>query len=188
MVINNILPTSEGFNIILINALFAIGTLLFGILLGKFVSYLLEKVIKKLDIKNKAHYGFAGLVVVAIRWSIYIGFLSIALSRLNIPFFTDVLTKMLVAIPAFTGALILIGIGFAIATYLKNTIDGSEIEELKTLSKYVYYFVLYIFGVYALNLALISTDDIVRNSIIISLTVIIITALTYTLVKKRNIN
>lgn len=188
MVISNIFFTSEGFNSVLINIIFAVGILLVGIFLGKLVSYLIKKVMKKLDIKKKVHHNFAKLAVVAIRWSIYVGFLGIALSKLSIPFFTNVLTKILVTIPAFTGALILIGVGFAIAIYLRNTIKDSEIEELKTLSQYLYYFVLYIFGVYAVNLALISTDNIVRNSVIVVLTVIIITASAYVFIKKKNFN
>ena len=188
MVIGDIFPTSEGFNVILINVIFAIVILLFGIFLGRFISYFLNKIIKKIDIKNKTQYNFIGLAIATIRWSIYIGFLSISLNQLAAPLFSNVLTKMLVTIPAFTGALILIGVGFAIAIYLRNIIKESEIEELKTLSQYLYYFVIYIFGVYAINLALISTDDIVRNNIIISLTIIAALALTYSLVKKQNIN
>ena len=104
---------------------------------------------------------------------------------MDIPVFTNVLTSALITVPAFVGAIVLIGIGFAVAIYLRNVLVDSKVDEWKTLSQYLYYFVLYVFGAYAINLALVSFDKIVRNWIVIALTTILVGALTYVIVKKE---
>jgi len=185
MISNNIIATGGELNNILLNIALAAGILLIGIFLGKSLGYIIKKITKKFETEKYIRPSFIGLISVVVQWSVYIGFLSLALKNLNIPVFTDVFTRVLITIPAFTGALVLIGIGFAIAVYLREVIEDSEVTEWQTLSKYLYYFVLYTFGVYALNLALISVDKIVRNWIIIILTTLVATALIYAILNKE---
>lgn len=175
-------------NGLILRAFLAVAILLTGIFLGKIVSYLINKIVKGFNIDKKIRPSFVGLIAVVIRWSIYFGFLSMALKGLNIPAFTDVLTNVLITIPAFVGALILIGVGFAIAIYLRKVVEDSEMVEGETLSKSLYYFVLYVFGVYAINLALVSFDKLVRNWITIILTTIMVAALTYVVIKHESKN
>ena len=172
-------------NAIILNSFLAILILLVGIFVGIFVSYLIKRVVKGVDVDKAIRPSFVGLIVVVIRWSIYIGFLSMSLKILDIPVFTNVLTSALITVPAFVGAIVLIGIGFAVAIYLRNVLVDSKVDEWKTLSQYLYYFVLYVFGAYAINLALVSFDKIVRNWIVIALTTILVGALTYVIVKKE---
>jgi hypothetical protein len=154
----------------LLSLLLAIGILVLGIILGKLVAVILSKIIKAVDIEKKVRPSFLNLIVVVIKWSIYIVFINLALNQLAIPQLSAMLTKSLIVVPALTAALVLIGIGFAIAIYLRDVIRDSEVTEWKSLSTYVYYFVLYVFGIYALNLALISIDALFKNILIVLLT------------------
>ena len=176
---------ASGFNGTLLSVIIAIGFLLVGIFLGGFISYLIKKVMKGTDIEKDIRPSFVGLIATVIKWAIYIVFFDLALKQLPFTFLGDFFGKILLIIPAFIGALVLIGIGFAIAIYLRSTVEESEISGWKALSQYLYYFVLYVFGVYALNLALITIDKVVRNSITIALTAIVVAALTYVIVKKE---
>lgn len=185
MVLSDVFVFSADINGILLSSFFAILILLIGIFLGMFVSYLIKRIVKGVDVDDKIRPSFIGLIAVVIKWSIYIGFFSVALKVLNIPVFTSVLTRMLITIPAFVGALILIGVGFAIAVYLRNVVADSKIDGWETLSQYLYYFVLYAFGTYAINLALVMFDQFVKNWIIVALTTIVVAALTYVIVKKE---
>ena len=169
---------------VLVGIFLAIGLILVGVFLGKVIAYLLKKIVKNVEVKNFIRPSFLGLIIVVIKWSIYISFFNLALGQLPFPILTELLRKVLIVVPAFTAAIILIAIGFAIAVYLREVIEDSEVTGWRTLSQYLYYFVLYVFGVYAINLALISVDKMVRNWITIALTTVVIAALTYVLVRK----
>jgi len=163
----------------------AIAFLLVGIFLGKIIANLLLKISKSIDVEKRVKPSFVKLIIVVIKWSIYIGFFNLALGQLPFPLLTELVRKILVVVPAFTAALILISIGFVIAVYLRDVVEDSEVTEWRMLSQYLYYFILYVFGVYAINLALVSVDVMVRNWITIALTTIVIAALTYVVVKKE---
>jgi hypothetical protein len=140
-----------------------------GIAIGFLVKYLLNRVLEKADFKN-SQKSFMGLFVSVVRWSIYILFLNFALIRLGIPQFTDWLTNILVVIPALFGALILIGVGFAIASYLKEVIEDSRISGWKVLSEILFIFVNYIFIVFAFKTAFISLDSGTVNVLVVIIT------------------
>ena len=169
---------------LLFDIFLAIGLLLLGIFIGKFLAYILSKVVKATDLEKEMRPSFLKLIITIIKWSIYIIFINIALSQFSIPELSELITKILVVIPAFTAALVLIGIGFAIAIYLRGVIEDSEVTGWKTLSIYVYYFVLYIFGVYSLNLALISIDSLFRNILVLLLTAIVGVSVAFNLTRK----
>jgi len=69
--------------------------------------------------------------------------------------------------------------GFALATYLKDLVEESKIEGWETFSKIVFYFLIYIFMVFAFRTALIGYDSQVINILIIILTAIVGIGVTY---------
>jgi len=176
---------ASGINQTLISIVLAVVILLFGIFLGKFIFHLIKKVLEGTHIEKEVRPSFVGLIATVIKWGIYLVFFDLALKQLPFTFLGDFFGEILLIIPAFIGALILIGIGFAIAIYLRGIVEDSEIADWKVLSQYLYYFILYVFGVYAINLALIAIDEVVRNWITVSLTIIMVAALTYVIIKKE---
>lgn len=169
---------------ILIRIGLAIILLFLGLIIGKVISKLLRNGAQKISLQKTIKPGFVKSFIVIIKWAIYILFLSFALNQLEIPQITNWITSALVVVPALVCGLILIVIGFALAVYLRNLVSESEISDKKTLSTILYYFVLYVFIVFALKTALIAQDKTMVNIIIIILTTILATAITYTQARK----
>lgn len=156
--------------VILSNIIIALILLVVGIVVGRVIYYILKRLLNEARIEKTKSYGFFKAFMVIIKWSIYILFLDIAIKKLGIPEFTNWITDVLVVIPALVGALILIIIGFVIATYLRNSVEESKIEGWKILSNIFFLFILYVFLTFALKTALISIDSTTVNIILIILT------------------
>jgi len=153
----------------LANVLIAVILIVIGIFLGKIVKFGLRKLLEKVNIEKIIKHSFVNLFLTVIKWSIYILFIDIALIQLGIPSFTNWLTTILGVIPALTGALVIISAGFAIAVYLKKVISESRVEGWNFLSQIFFYFIIYVFMVFAFKTALISLQDKVLSSILIVL-------------------
>ena len=163
----------------------AVFYLIVGFLLGILINKLLKKWSKNTGLEKLRSYNFIKLFINVITWSIYILFIYLALVELNIPLFTRWLTSILIAVPSFTGGLILIVVGFTISTYLKNVIDESKIDGFKILSDLLYFFVLYVFSAFALKTALITFDGEIVNYLIIILTGVVGLGVMYMRVRKE---
>lgn len=180
---NNLLA-SINLNQIILNSLIAIAIIALGIFLGKIISTGLKKLSQKLELNKKIRGSFINLFIVVIRWSIYIIFINLGLDQLRIPTLTSFFTNILITIPAFIGALILLSIGFAIAIYLREIIEDAEVTGGDLISKIIFYFVILIFGVYALQTALISFDETTTRLILVILVAVTSSAFAYVLSKK----
>jgi hypothetical protein len=80
------------------------------------------------------------------------------------------LTSILVVIPAIVGALVLIGAGFAVASYLKEIIEDSRVSGWEILSEILFIFVNFIFIIFAFKTALISLDKTIVNYLLLIIT------------------
>lgn len=173
------------FDVFIVNLVFAAALLIAGIILGKFVKFISRKLIEQAGIGKTAKRNFIEFFLTIIKWSIYILFFALALDILDIPQLTNWLTSILVVIPALVGATILISVGFAIAVYLRDLISETQILDSKVLGVILFYFILYIFVVFAIKTALISQDKQTVNLIIIILTAVVSAAVAYWHIKKR---
>jgi len=162
----------------------AIILLAVGIALGQAVKYALNRVVEKADFKA-TQGSFIRLFISVVKWGIYILFLNFALVELGIPQFTSWITNILVVIPALVGALVLIGVGFAVAGYLKEVIEDSRISGWEILSQILFIFVNYVFIVFAFKTALISFDKVIVNYLILIITGIIGLAAVLKYARKR---
>jgi len=189
MIIHSLLSTLLGklpikdINLFIINLILAIILIGIGIFSGKFVKFVLKKIIEKAGIEKTTRKSFIELFLAVVKLSIYLLFISLALDQLGIPQLTSWLTSILVVIPALVGALILIAVGFAIAVYLRDLIEESNILGWEILSMILFYFVIYIFIIFALKTALISQDKSTVNTIIVILTAVISAAVAYSHIK-----
>lgn len=172
-------------NLFIVNLILAVIILIVGFFLGKVVKVIFRKLIEQSGVARTAKKSFVDLFLIVIQWSIYILFVSLALDQLGIPQLTSWLTSILVVIPALVGALILISIGFAIAVYLKDLISDSKILKKEILGMIFFYFVIYIFTIFAIKTALIEQDKNTVNTIIIILTAIVSAAVAYSHIKKH---
>jgi len=178
--------TEVDVNSLILQILFAIFLLIVGILLGKIIKYGLKKASDRLEIHKKVKESFIDLFLTVVKWSIYIIFLNIALFQLPFVALTGTVSTVLVVIPAFVTSLVLIAFGFGLAIYLRNIIEESEMTGWKILSQYFFYFILYVFGIYALKISLVSLDELTTNIILITMTIIAGVTVAYCLVKKSS--
>jgi len=177
--------TDVDMNLFLIKFLLAILFIIVGIFLGKIIKYILKKISDRLELEKKVKGSFIDLFLTVVKWSIYIIFVNMALIQLPIPSLTILLSKILIVIPALVASLVIIAIGFGIAVYLREIIEDSEVTGWKILSQYFFLFILYVAGVYALKIALISLDDLISNILIGVFSVIVGVGVAYYFVKKE---
>lgn len=175
----------DDFNSFIVNLIFAVLIFVAGIFLAKLVNFLVRRTIKRASMERVTTASFIRLFLSVVEWSIYLLFLSFALQQLGIPELTSWLTSILVVIPALVGASILIAVGFAVAIYTRDVIAESRIVEWKLLSSIFFYFILFVFMIFALKTALISIDRDIVDKIILILTPIIAIGVAYWMVKKK---
>jgi len=166
------------------NIVIAVVLIIVGIVLGQIVRYIFKRILEKAEIRSSQR-SFVELFLTAIKWGIYILFINLALIQLNIPQFTDWITPVLAVIPALIGALLLIGVGFAIASYLKEVIEDSRISGWETLSRALFFFVNYIFLVFAFKTALMSIDKSIVNYLLLILSGAVAFGVAYKYARKR---
>lgn len=155
------------------NIIQAILIIVVGFIVGRIVKFLFSKLADKAGLRNTIKPSFVDLFLAVIKWTIYIFFLEIAFEQLEVPQISEMIRIVLLAIPAIVGALFLIAIGFVIASYLKDIIEESRIINWQILSNLVFYFILYIFSIFAVKTALHSLDTSMTNIIIVILTAVI---------------
>ena len=175
----------ENIDQIIVNSILAIILLGVGILLGKFLEKILKRAVERTSIEREIKPSFVNLFISVIKWSIYVIFVNLALTQFHIPALTDWLVSALVIIPALTGAIVLIWVGFAIASYLERAIEESRIHGWEVLSKVFFYFVLYLFLFFAIKMAFVGQDRDFVNTILIIFTVIVGAAVAWWNVRKR---
>jgi len=168
------------------NSIVAVILIVIGLFFGWLIKIILRKLIKKAQLEKTTKSSFIELFVTVVRWSIYLLFISLALDQLGIPELTRWLSNVLVTIPAIVGSLILLGLGFGLSVYLADIIEESQVLHYKTLSSIVFYFVNYIFIVFALRTALLSLDVETLNWITIIFTAIVAASMAlWHLLKKK---
>lgn len=152
---------------LILRFLIAILIVIIGIFAGKLIKFALRKFLEKIKIQRVIKASFIDLFLVVVKWSVVIIFINFALYQLGVPAFTGWLTTILGVIPSLTGSLIIISVGFAIANYLKKAITESRLEEWQTLSQIFFYFVLYIFIIFALKTSLLTLQDRLMSDVLV---------------------
>lgn len=179
--------SSINLNDFILTFLFSLLILFIGVIFGKLVSFGLKKLSNQLQLNQHIKGSFVDLTLTIIRWSIYILFTNLALNQLEIPILTKFFGAILVTIPAFTGALILLLIGFSIAYYLKRIIINSEIKSAESVSLIFFYFVMYLFGVYSIKTAFISFNSSLSMYVILLFSAALFFGIAYNMTKKHSI-
>ncbi|MBU2522911.1 MAG: hypothetical protein KKE23_01320 [Nanoarchaeota archaeon] len=154
--LSNLGLTSEVFYA---NLFIAIVLLVVGIFLGKIVKFALRTLFEKIKLEKIIKRSLIDPFLVLVKWSIYVLFINLAIIQLGIPDITNWLTTILGVLPALTGALVIITVGFGIGSYIKKVVEESKIMEGEMLPQVLFYFVIYVFMVFAFKTALILLED-----------------------------
>ncbi len=166
-----------------LRAVISLLILIAGIFLGKLLGFGLKKLSRNIDLDKHLKGSFVDLFIFVIRWSIYILFINVSLNYLGVPALTNFFTAILITIPTFTASLILLSIGFSLAYFLKKVIINSEVTTAGSFSEIIFYFVIYIFGIYTLKTALYSFP-LLTNNIILLFSVAYFVGVTYKVLRK----
>lgn len=155
----------------IIRLILAVILIIAGVYIGRLVRRGILRLLK--EAKLGIGVSFFHLMAGVVEFAIYVLFISLAINQLGIPVVNDWITSILIIIPAIVGALILIGIGFAFAVYLRSIVEDSNIVGKNILAMIFFYFVIYISLIYSVKTALIPFDKSMINVILIILTGII---------------
>lgn len=172
-------------NLIILNVLFALGLVIVGLIFGKLINFGLKKLFRRIGLEKKIKIGILDLFRAVIRWSVYVIFLGLGLAQLGTSNLTQAIMSVLIIVPTFIGALIIIIIGFSIAHFLRRIIRESGISGVDTLSEFIFYFVIYLAGVYAIRIALVSMGEQITNYLVMILTAVFGIVAAYFFIKKH---
>lgn len=172
-------------NQLALRGFFALGIIIAGILIGKIIDATLRKLAEKFDANKHIRNSFIELFLLVVRWTIYIFFINLGLNQLGLPVVSDFFSSILITIPAFTGALLLLVIGIGLAYYLRKIIKNSDTKGGDFIAEMIFYFVIFVFGIYAIWIALIPMDHTTRNAIIVVLVAVASAGVVYYHIKKE---
>ncbi|MBU2458977.1 MAG: hypothetical protein KKB29_01285, partial [Nanoarchaeota archaeon] len=153
--------------LLILKVIFAVGLIVVGVIFGRIVNIGLKKFFDKIELETKIKKGICDLTRAIIRWSIYTAFFIGGISQLGIST-TKTVTNVLVIVPSFVGALIILIVGFGLAYFLRRIINESGAKHISALSESMFYFITYVSSVYALKTVFIPLGEI-SNSIILVL-------------------
>lgn len=126
---------------LVINSILFLLIILAGVILGKLAKYILKKIINKFEPEKIFPKNIIDLGLTIIKWTVYIIFINIALTRLQIPYLSEFLYKTLSTIPLLVVAFVIIVFGYSVATFLRRI--TSKIKDWQNLGIILYFFTIY---------------------------------------------
>ena len=171
-------------NLLVLKLILALALILIGIAIGRLINAGLKKIFVKISLEKKIKTGICDLIRAIIRWSVYIAFFIFGISQFGISI-TRTISNVLITIPSFVGALVILIVGFGLAHFLKKIINESGARQVNNLSEIIFYFVVYVSGVYALKTVFIPLDYSFSNNLILVLTASLGIGGTYFFLKKH---
>ncbi|MFD2037282.1 mechanosensitive ion channel domain-containing protein [Belliella marina] len=182
---NAFLKMGEQLSSNLLSLLGAVIILLLGWLITKVIAFLLKKILKtsRIDdlsdkVKDAKLFGEAGLdfelssvIVAFVRWILYLVFLIVAADILGWTIISNEISSLVAYLPKLFSAITLFVVGLYIANFIKRALkgflDALSIVGSSLISSFVFFVILIIFSVTALNQANIDTSAITNNLVII---------------------
>ena len=182
---NAFLKMGEQLSSNLLSLLGAIVILILGWFITRLMAFLLKKILKtsRIDhlsdkVKDAKLFGDAGVdfelssvIVAFVRWILYLVFLTVAADILGWTIISNEISNLVSYLPKLFSAIALFIIGLYIANFIKKALkgflDALSIVGGGLISNFVFFVILIIFSVTALNQANIDTSAITNNLVII---------------------
>ncbi|MCH7398269.1 hypothetical protein MM236_09725 [Belliella sp. DSM 107340] len=182
---NAFLKMGEQLSTNLLSLLGAIVILVLGWFITRLTAFLLKKILKtsRLDhlsdkVKDAKLFGEANMdfelssvIVAFVRWILYMVFLTVAADILGWTIISNEIGNLVSYLPKLFSAIALFIIGLYIANFIKKALkgflDALSIVGGGLISNFVFFVILIIFSVTALNQANIDTSAITNNLVIV---------------------
>lgn len=143
-----------------------------GIIIGKItgkITYIFLKKIKIDEYLSTDYFtiNFSGITATFIRWWIYLAFLSAAFSKdvLGVETLSDWIMEINNFIPKIVGASLVFLVGLLLGEYVRDQIEYTKTFYSKTVSKVVFFFIIYI--AFAISLDMVGIPTGLINSILL---------------------
>tara|TARA_Y100000034_G_C6849055_1_gene384983 strand:+ start:474 stop:1025 length:552 start_codon:yes stop_codon:yes gene_type:complete len=140
-----------------VNLLIAVLIIVVGILLGKFFKLILGKIAYKVKLDKLFKYGSVDVALTIVKWSVYIFFVGIAVEQLGFSNLSNSFTNAISIIPKSIGAFIILVVGFAVGSFIQNTVKNTNKKDWNLLGNVSFYFFMYIS--FILSLQVLFTSD-----------------------------
>jgi phage shock protein PspC (stress-responsive transcriptional regulator) len=147
--------------------------LLIGWFLGYFIGSLIKKILEKVKldehlVKRKSSISISGIISTIIKWSIYLAFIWVAVDVVEISALSELMRSIVLEfLPGIIWGIVILIAGYAIADYIRVSIERSKIFYSDLISKIVFWLIIYI----SLGLALpkFGIDPTLVNNILLIL-------------------
>ena len=124
--------------------------LVIGWILGYFIGSLIKKILEKLKldeylIKGKPSISISGIISTIIKWTIYLAFIWVAVDILEISALSELMRSIVLEfLPGIIWGIVILIAGYAIADYIRVSIERSKIFYSDLISKIVFWLIIYI--------------------------------------------
>ena len=124
--------------------------LVIGWILGYFIGSLIKKILEKLKldeylIKGKPSISISGIISTIIKWTIYLAFIWVAVDILEISALSELMRSIVFEfLPGIIWGIVILIAGYAIADYIRVSIERSKIFYSDLISKIVFWLIIYI--------------------------------------------
>ncbi|MFH1420946.1 MAG: hypothetical protein ABIG30_03185 [Candidatus Aenigmatarchaeota archaeon] len=134
------------------NIISAVILLVIGLIIGKIVGRVVREVLTRVNLdyfvteQKKPVVSLTNLFTVIVRWWIYLGFVTAAVSKevLGITALATWMTQITNFIPSIIGASAIIVVGYVLAEYIKMHLKSTNQLWAHVTGKIIFFFVLYV--------------------------------------------
>jgi len=120
-----------------------------GFVVGKLIGAAVEEILLKARVdqyvrSRRTEIKISHIFAVILKWVIYLVFLQQATHTLAIPVISTFLGEIIAFLPGVIEAIIVVGVGYALARYIEGLVRDSEVAYSGISSKVFFFFILYL--------------------------------------------
>jgi len=147
LVLSNFVDSTVAF---IPNLVGAIILLVIGLIVGKVLGRVVHEVLERINLdyyvteSKKPSFSITHLMVVIVRWWIYLGFIAAAVSILGITELTLWVRQILAFIPNIIGAALIVIVGYVLAEYIRKHLRNTQQVFASIVGKVLFFFIIYV--------------------------------------------
>jgi hypothetical protein len=147
LVLSNFVDSAVAF---IPNLVGAIILLVIGLIVGKVLGRVVHEVLERINLdyyiteSKKPTFSVTHLLVVIVRWWVYLGFIAAAVSVLGITELTLWVREILAFIPNIIGAALIVIVGYILAEYIRKHLRNTQQVLASIVGKVLFFFIIYV--------------------------------------------
>jgi len=147
LVLSNFVDSAVAF---IPNLVGAIILLVIGLIVGKVLGRVVHEVLERINLdyyiteSKKPTFSVTHLLVVIVRWWVYLGFIAAAVGVLGITELTLWVREILAFIPNIIGAALIVIVGYILAEYIRKHLRNTQQVLASIVGKVLFFFIIYV--------------------------------------------